>query len=246
MIVKPAQQDLLGWQAQKLFERLVILQQAVEFGVEFDINLAQETAPNDLPDEPENEMLADFDDVAASNVDDGTANALGRVDDDVVILGHVEGIQRLELFAGLVQDALIDGIGDAVIDQLGQHQAILTLVKHLKGVGGEGQRIADVRVAGKDRIDVPGKLGALILIDRVGDVGGGALDMDGLAYAALGGMMRARDMSLGRGNVDGGWLGMRRGRTQLGDELHTCGEPVSLYAVALMDGWMDWGGPTST
>ena len=190
--------------------------------MEFDVDLAQETSPNDLPDEPQNEMLADFDDIATSNIDDGAANPLGRVDDDVIILGHVKSIQNLDLFAGLIQDTLVDRIGDTVIDQLGQNQAIFALVEHFKGVGRKGKFMAYVRIAGKNGIDVPRELGSLILIDGMGGVGGGTLEVDCFAtYASLRDMTGTRGMSLnqwGRDNI-GRRLGVFDGRTKLGDEL---------------------------
>lgn len=172
MVVEPAKQDLLWGQTQELFESLILVQKSVELGVELDVNLAQQTTANDLPNQTQNKMLTNLDDVPAANVHDGAPNALGGVDHDVVVFRHVESVQLLDLLTGLVEDTLIDGVWDAVVDQLGQDQAVLALVEHLEGIGGEGQEVADVGIAGQDGIDVPRELGSLILVDRVGDIGG--------------------------------------------------------------------------
>ena len=51
MIVEPSQEDLIRWQPQKLFNRLAILQQSVQLGMDFDIDLAEQTSADDLPDQ---------------------------------------------------------------------------------------------------------------------------------------------------------------------------------------------------
>lgn len=45
-------------------------------------------------------MFADFDDVAGANVDDGAADALGRLDDHIVVFRHLKGIEVLGFFPG--------------------------------------------------------------------------------------------------------------------------------------------------
>jgi hypothetical protein len=115
-------------------------------------------------------VLANLDNVSTSNVDDGAADALGGVDDDVVVLGHVESVQLLDLLAGLVQNTLINSIGNTVIDQLGEHQTILALVEHLECIGREGQEVANVGVTGQNSVDMSGEFGSLIFVDGVGDI----------------------------------------------------------------------------
>lgn len=127
----------------------------------------------------------------------------------------MEGVERLDLLAGPVEDALVDGIRHAVVDELAQDQPVLALVKHLKGVGRERQTVADVWVAGEDGIDVAGELGALVLVDGVGDVGGGALDVD---PAAAGASANAGLVSVtwGRGRAAAGGSGWARVHALLG------------------------------
>lgn len=189
VIVEPTEQDLLWGQAQELLQSLILLQQTVQLGVELNIDLAQQTTANDLPDQTQNQVLADLNDIPATNVHHRAANTLGRVDHNVVVLGHVESVQLLDLLASLVQDTLINSIRYAVIDQLGQDQTVLALVEHLEGISREGQQVANIGIAGQDSIDVSREFGSLILVDGVGNVRRGALDVDATTTnAALGDM----------------------------------------------------------
>lgn len=64
MIVEPSQQDLLRRQSQELLQGLAVLQQTVQLRVQLDVNLAQQSPTNDLPDQTQHQMLAHFDDVS--------------------------------------------------------------------------------------------------------------------------------------------------------------------------------------
>lgn len=112
-------------------------------------------------------MLSNFYDIPAANIYHGAADALSGVDHDIVVLRHVKRIQRFDFLAYPIQNPLIDGVRHAVIDQFGQHQAVLALVKHLKGIRWKRESTADIRIPGQHGIDVPGKLGPLILVDSV-------------------------------------------------------------------------------
>jgi hypothetical protein len=212
--------------------------------VQLDIDLAEQTSPDDLPDQTQNQVLTHLDDITTANVDDGTPNTLGRLDNNVVILSKVEIVQLLDLLARLVQDTLVDCVRHAVVDELGQHETILALVEHLEGVGGEGQAVADVRVASEHSIDVAGELGALVFVDGVGDVRGGALDLDPAtscaADAGLGGVLGGGGGGAGSAG-DSAWAGWPRahallcgrGLAQLGDEVDVVVQLDSPRAVEL-------------
>ena len=86
--------------------------------MKLDINLSKQASSYNLPDQAKNQMLSNLNNVAATNVYDRTPNGLGRVDDYIVVLSHVESIDLLDFLARYIQDTLIDGIGDAVVDQL--------------------------------------------------------------------------------------------------------------------------------
>lgn len=58
------------------------------------INLAQQTASNDLPDQSENKMLSSFDDVCRTDIDDTASDSFRRLDDDIVVFRHLEVVER--------------------------------------------------------------------------------------------------------------------------------------------------------
>lgn len=167
MVVEPPQQDLLRRKAQELFQCFIVIQQAVKFRMKLNVNLAQETSANNLPDQTENQVLLGLHDVAAANVDNRTTDTLGRLDDNVVVLRHVEIVQRLELLADPIHNTLVNCIRYTVVDEFGQYETVFALVKHLERVNWEGKLVANVDVAGENRVDVSGELGSLILVDGV-------------------------------------------------------------------------------
>lgn len=82
-------------------------------------------------------MLTNLDNVTSTNVDNGAADALGRLDDDVVVLAHLEGIKVLRFLSRNVHYSLVDGVWHAVVDKLGEDKTILALVEHFEGVSRE-------------------------------------------------------------------------------------------------------------
>jgi hypothetical protein len=149
----------------------------------------------------------------------------------------VEVVQRLDLLAGLVQNTLVDCVRYAVVDQLRQYETVLALIEHLEGIGGEGQAVADIWVAGEDSIDVARELGSLVFVDGVSDVRGGALYLNPATSTADAGL---RGVLGGRGCAAGStgycawarWAGAhallcRRRLAQLGDEVYVV---VQLYS----------------
>lgn len=146
MVVDPSEQDLLRGQPQELLQGFILVQQSVELGVKLDVNLPQESATDNLPDETEDEMFSDLNDISSANVDDGATNSLCGLNDNVVVLAHLEGVEIFGLFARYVENSFVDCVGDAVVDELGQHQTILALVKHLKSIGRERQAARNISV----------------------------------------------------------------------------------------------------
>jgi len=154
--------------------------------VKLDIDFSKQAAANDLPDETKDEMFSDLNDVAGANVHDRASDALGGLNDNVVVLAHLEGVEIFCLLAGQVENSLVNGIRDAVIDQLGEYQAILTVIKHFECIGGEGEATAEIRIAGENGVDMAREFGALVLVDGMGDVSVGSLDLDSTAHASFG------------------------------------------------------------
>lgn len=178
MIIEPAQEDLLRRQTEELLQGLVLLKQAVQLGVQFDVDLAEQATADNLPNEAEDKMLPHFNNVTTANVDHGAADTLGGLDHNVVVLRHLEMVEGLGLPAGDVKDTLIDGVWYTVVDELRENQAVLALVEHLERVGREGEAAPNVGITGEDGINVAGKLGSLVFVDGMRDVCAGALDLN--------------------------------------------------------------------
>src|SRR5690348_4695394 len=115
-------------------------------------------------------MLPDLNDISSTNVNNGTTNTLGRFNNNVVVLAHVESIEFLDLPARYVEYTLIDCVRDAVVDELGKDQTILTLVEHFESVGGKRKTTIDIGITSQHGIDVAGELSAFILVDSVSNV----------------------------------------------------------------------------
>ena len=135
-------------------------------------------------------MLPYFDDVSTAYIDHRASDTLGGVDDDIVIFGHVKGVQSLDLLPGSVQYTLVNCIWHTIIDELCQHQPIFAVVEHFEGVGSERQAVSDIWIPSQHRIDVSCKFRPLILIDCVCDICRRTLDLYPSPNAALGLMSR--------------------------------------------------------
>jgi hypothetical protein len=107
--------------------------------MQLDIDLSEETSSDDLPDQAQDQVLPNFNKISTADVDNRTSNALGGVDDNVVVFCHVESIQFLDLFAWPVQYTFVNSVRDAVVDELRQDQPILAFVEHLERICREGK-----------------------------------------------------------------------------------------------------------
>ncbi len=188
MVVEPSQKNLLRREAEELFQGLILFQQAIQLRVQLYIDLSEKTTTNNLPDKTQDEMLTHFDNITRANIDDGTANTLARLNHDVVVLAHLKRVKVLGLLSRHIQDTLINGVRNTVIDELGEDQSILTIVKHFEGIGGERQAAANVCIACQDCIDVSSELCTFVFVNRVRDICAGALHLNLAADAALRGM----------------------------------------------------------
>ena len=68
-------------------------------------------------------MLAHFNDITGANVDDGAADSLCGIDDDVIVLGHMESVKRL-LILRTIKNTLVDSVGNAVVNEFGEDKAV--------------------------------------------------------------------------------------------------------------------------
>ena len=212
--------------------------------MQLDIDLAQETSPDDLPNQTQNQVFLDLDNVSTANVHHRATNTLCRLNHDVVVFCHVEGVQCLDLLADSVEDTLVDGVRYAVVDELGQDQTVLAVVEHLEGVGVERQQVADIGVSRENSIDVPCELGQLILVDGMLRAAGRATNSDsaascvstnaglrsvrGCAGRAVAWLRSGTANASGTLRAGGHALLGRRGLPQLGNEIDIV---VELYAT---------------
>ena len=76
--------------------------------MKFDINFAEQSASDNLPDQSEDKILSSFDEVGTADVDD-CGKSLCRVDDQIVVFDHLELTEFLA--AGrLVENTFINGL----------------------------------------------------------------------------------------------------------------------------------------
>ena len=177
MVVKPTQKDLIRGEPQQILDCLALFAEAIQFGVKFYVDLAEQPASDNLPDETEDQMLSALLDVLRTDVNHRAPDGLGGRDNDVVVLSHLEGI-NLFAWSGLVQNSHIDRIRDRIIDEFTKDQPVATLVEQLHGVRGDWNPVADVRIAFKHGVDMIRKLGAFVLVDCMADVRVRTLDSD--------------------------------------------------------------------
>lgn len=117
--------------------------------MKLDIDLREQATADNLPDEPEDKMLAALSEIRGSNVDHGTANALCRGNDNIVVLGDLEGIQRFPRLR-FIQDTGINGVGHRVVDKFREDQTVFAFVEELHSVGGDRIDVADIGIVFDD------------------------------------------------------------------------------------------------
>jgi hypothetical protein len=149
VVVKPSKEDLIRSQPHEILDRLTLFAETVQFRVKLEIDLGEQAAANDLPDETKNEVLPTLRKVRGADVDDGTADRLRGSDDHVVVLRDFERIQRL-CRGALIEDTSVDRLGHGVVNKLAKHEPVSALVEELHGVGGDRDARTNVWVAFKD------------------------------------------------------------------------------------------------
>lgn len=166
MIVEPPEQDLVRRQLEQVVQGFAVFEQAVQLGVVLQVNLAQQTAADNLPDETKNKVFTAIGKVLRADVDYTAANRFRRSDHNVIVFRHLERVWSLSALSN-VEYTLINSIRHGVVDQLAQKQAVTALVKKLERVRRNRKAVANMSIARETRVDVMGELGALVLIDRV-------------------------------------------------------------------------------
>jgi hypothetical protein len=117
----------------------------IQLGVILQINLAEQSAANDLPDQTKDQVLPAFGDIRRANIHNRASDSLQnkllntlkctmyflgwcgiylcRRNDNIVILSDLECVESF-LGLGHVQDTGINGLRDGVIDEFTQNQPI--------------------------------------------------------------------------------------------------------------------------
>jgi hypothetical protein len=202
--------------------------------VKLDIDLTEQTTADNLPDHAKDQMFLHLDDVAATDIHHRASNRFRGVDDNIVVLRHLERIQSLDLLPRSIEDSLIDGIRHAVVDELCEDKPVLAFVEHLESVGGKWKTLANVRITSEDRIDVAGEFRAFFLVDVVDDIRRGALDLDPAADRGFLAMTGDGGGCFAGCSADAASpSGLPRARAQFGDEL---------YGTVSQKGWGKLGG----
>lgn len=120
MVIEPSEENLVRGKSQKLIQSLILLKQTIQFRVKLDINLAKQTTLDDLPNESKNQVLTTFNKILGTNVNNRASDSLGRVDNDIVVFSHLEAVDLLSS----IEDTLIDGVRDGVVDEFTHNQTI--------------------------------------------------------------------------------------------------------------------------
>jgi hypothetical protein len=149
MIVKPPQQDLIGRQPQQIVDRLSLLAEPIKLGVQLDIHLGQQTLPDNLPDQAQNQMFPPLRDICRADIDDRTANTLRRGDDYIIVFGDLEGVEGFAR-SGFVEDTDVDSIRNGVVDEFTEDKTIFTFVEELHCVRWDREAVADVGIVLED------------------------------------------------------------------------------------------------
>ena len=133
MVVEPSQKDLVRSQTQQIIYSLSLLAQTIQLRMDLDIDLCKQAATNNLPDQPEDQMLATLCNIGRANINDGTSDSFGGGNDDIVVLCHLECIERL---AGsrLVEYTRINSFWYGVVDEFTEDQAVSAFVEQLHGM----------------------------------------------------------------------------------------------------------------
>ena len=109
MEIEPTKQYLLRRQSKKLLQRLIFLQQSIQFGMKLDIDLTQESTSNNLPNQAEDKVFPAFNKICAADVDN-MSKTFCRVDNEIVVFDHLELTEFLAA-SGFIENTFINCLG---------------------------------------------------------------------------------------------------------------------------------------
>jgi len=117
--------------------------------MEPNIHLGEQTTSYDLPNQSQNQMFTALGKIGRPDVDDRASNSFRRRDDDVVILGYLECIER-PLSGRLIKNTNVDRVRDRVVDKFTENETVLAFIEELHRFCRDRVPIANIWVVFKD------------------------------------------------------------------------------------------------
>lgn len=105
--------------------------------MKLDIDLSEKSTTNNLPDQAQDQVLTALSDISRADVHNGAPNSLCGGDNDVVVFGDLERVERFAR-GGLVEDTVIDRFWYGVVDEFTEDQTVSAFVEELHGICGDG------------------------------------------------------------------------------------------------------------
>ena len=133
MVVEPSEQNLVWSEPKEIVDSFVFFTKTEKLWVELYIDLCEETASDDLPDETEDEMLSALCEIGGTDIDNGASNTLRTSNDNVIVLCDLESIQRL-LRGWFIKNTEIDSVWDRIIDEFAENEAVLAVIVQLHSI----------------------------------------------------------------------------------------------------------------
>ncbi len=132
MMIKPPHQDLLRLQPQKVIDHLSLLTKGRQLWTQLNVQMCQQTPPDDLPNQPMNQVLPPFYNIARADIHHRTPNVFRSRNSDVNVVGILKDVEFTA--CRFVENSCIDCARYGIVDQLTQDEPVFTFVKKLHRV----------------------------------------------------------------------------------------------------------------
>lgn len=109
--------------------------------MQLNIHLCQQTSPNNLPNETQDQMFPSLSDIARSDVHNGATDTFRRSNNDIVVFGDLESVERFTR-GWFVENTEVDCVGYGVVDEFAKDETIFTVVEELHCVCWDGETVA--------------------------------------------------------------------------------------------------------
>jgi len=149
VVVEPAEQDLVRGKLEEVVNVFSGLQETEHLRVLSERDLTHETDTDDLPNETKYQVRATLIDIGRANVHYRATDGLGRVDAQIVVLGLLVDVLGLH-----VDDTLIDGVGNGIVDELAEQHSVRTRSEQRVVVRVNGQTTLQRGILAEHLVDV--------------------------------------------------------------------------------------------